>query len=223
MAPLLFTFSIFLVDSGLQYSDILLVHSPFLHLLLLLATQYYSGTHSRGETALPTSNGLLFLISRSAFLPGFLLLTEFLYCVTGDIKCNKQDLKIVSNVTQYDDHKSSDFLLSIWECGKFDIRGANWNKECWYCEICINEYNIWNSTKSLMHLTISGGHSIARCRGEILHKYQRQFKALKEKKNIQESKGIKKRSLAYICPFQCSGHINRFSLKEKQKGIWYLF
>ena len=47
-----------------------------------------------------------------------------------------------------------------------------------------------------MNLTRSGGHSIARCRGEILPKYQRQFKALKEKISIKESKGIKHGSVA---------------------------
>ena len=50
------------------------------------------------------------------------------------------------------------------------------NKERWYCAFCGNEHNIWKSTKSLMHLTISGGHSIDICRGGILPKYQRHFK-----------------------------------------------
>ena len=50
----------------LQYSVILLVCSYLLHLLLLFATQSYSATHSRGETALPKRNGLLSCISRSS-------------------------------------------------------------------------------------------------------------------------------------------------------------
>ena len=51
----------------LQYSVILLVRSHLLHILLLFNTQYDSGTHIRGETALPTRNGLLLCISWSAF------------------------------------------------------------------------------------------------------------------------------------------------------------
>ena len=50
----------------LQSSVILLVRSPLLHLLLLFSTQSYSGTHNRGDTALPTKNGLLLCISRPA-------------------------------------------------------------------------------------------------------------------------------------------------------------
>ena len=48
----------------LQYSIILLVRSRLLHILLLFSIQSYSGTHSRGETALPTRNGSLLCISR---------------------------------------------------------------------------------------------------------------------------------------------------------------
>ena len=50
----------------LQSSVIFLVRSPLLHILLLVSTQSCSGTHSIGETALPTGNGLLLCISRSA-------------------------------------------------------------------------------------------------------------------------------------------------------------
>ena len=85
----------------------------------------------------------------------------------------------MASLTQDDDHKSSDVFLSIFECDKVDRRGANGNKERWYCEFCGNEYNVWNSTEALMHLTRSGDHRISRCRGDILPKYQRQFKALK--------------------------------------------
>ena len=83
------------------------------------------------------------------------------------------------SVTQDDDHQSSDVLLYIWECDKVDRREANGNKEFCYCGFCGNEYTIWNSTKALMHLTGSGGHIIARCRGKIILKYERHFKALK--------------------------------------------
>ena len=74
------------------------------------------------------------------------------------------------SLTQDDDNQSSDVLLFISECDKVYSRGAKGNKENWYFELCINEYNIWNSTKALMHLIISGGPSIAQCRGEILPK-----------------------------------------------------
>ena len=88
----------------------------------------------------------------------------------------------MSSITQDNDHQSSDFLLQIWECGKVDTRKAKWNKEHWYYVFCVNEYNIWNPIKALMNLNRSCGHSIYRRRGDIIPKYQRQFKALKEKK-----------------------------------------
>ena len=50
----------------LKSSFILLVLSPLLHLLLLFDTRSYSGTHSICDTVLPTRNGLLLCISRSA-------------------------------------------------------------------------------------------------------------------------------------------------------------
>ena len=49
----------------LQSSLLFLARSPLLHFLLLFAIELYSGTQSRGETALPTRNGLLVYISRS--------------------------------------------------------------------------------------------------------------------------------------------------------------
>ena len=63
------------------------------------------------------------------FLPVFFLLTERFSCVTGAINLNKEDMKIMSSLTQDDDHQSSNVLLSIWECDNVDIRGAKWNKE----------------------------------------------------------------------------------------------
>ena len=59
------------------------------------------------------------------FLNGFLLLTEPSYFVPVAINYNKEDLEIMSSLTQDDDHKSSDFLLSVWECDKVDRRGAS--------------------------------------------------------------------------------------------------
>ena len=67
----------------------------------------------------------------------------------------------MSSLAQDDDHQISDFLLLIWECDMVDMRGAKVSKECWYCKLCGNEYNLWNSTKELMHMTISGGPRIA--------------------------------------------------------------
>ena len=81
------------------------------------------------------------------FLPGFLPLTEPFSCVPGAINCNKEDLTIMSSVTQDDDHQSSDVFLSIWDCDKVYMREAKGNKESWYCGFYGNEYNIWNSAK----------------------------------------------------------------------------
>ena len=53
------------------------------------------------------------------------------------------------------------FSFTFWEYYKVDRRVAEGNKECCYCGFCGNEYNIWNSKKSLMHLTKSGDHIIA--------------------------------------------------------------
>ena len=49
----------------LQSSIIFLLRSPLIRILRIFATQSYSGTHSRGETDLPTSNVSLLCISRS--------------------------------------------------------------------------------------------------------------------------------------------------------------
>ena len=46
-----------------------------------------------------------------------------------------------------------------------------------------------------MHLTGSGVHSIARCRGDILPKYQLQLKALKEKKEVLKNQRVSKRGM----------------------------
>ena len=54
------------------------------------------------------------------FLPGFILLTETSSCVPGSINWNKEDLTIISSLTQYDDNQISDVILSIWGCDKVD-------------------------------------------------------------------------------------------------------
>ena len=68
----------------------------------------------------------------------FILLTELSSCVPGSINYNKEDMTIISRVTQYDDYQSSDILLSVWGCDNFDRRGERGNKEQWYCGLCIN-------------------------------------------------------------------------------------
>ena len=113
-----------------------------------------------------------FVYHGQLFLPGFLLITEPSSCVTGAINRNKEDLKIMSSTTQDDNHHSSDVILSIWGWDKVYRRLAKGNKELWYRGFFGNEYNIWNSTKALMHLTRSGGRIISRYRGDILPKYR---------------------------------------------------
>ena len=46
-----------------------------------------------------------------------------------------------------------------------------------------------------MHMTRSGGHIITRYRGEIIPKYQRQFKALKHKKEVLRNQRVSKRDM----------------------------
>ena len=104
------------------------------------------------------------------FLPGFHLLTESYSCVTVSTNYNKEDLKIMSSLIQYDFNQKSDVILLILECDTFNRRWAKGNKERWYCGWCRNEYNIWNFKKKLMHLTRSGSQSISLCRYEILPK-----------------------------------------------------
>ena len=49
--------------------------------------------------------------------------------------------------------------------------------------------------KIIDHLTRSGGHSISRCRVYIIPKYQRQFKALKEKKEVSSNQRVASRGI----------------------------
>ena len=72
IVPLLFPFSVFLVDWGKYYffvtsSVILLVRSHLLPISLMFDTQSYIVTHSRGETSIPERNGLLLRISWPTF------------------------------------------------------------------------------------------------------------------------------------------------------------
>ena len=57
-------------------------------------------------------------------LPKLLLLTETSSFDLGAINCRKEDLKIMSSLTQYDHHQISDVLLSIRVCGKVNRRVA---------------------------------------------------------------------------------------------------
>ena len=134
----------------LQSIVILLLRSPLIRLLSQQGMDYCCVYHGQ------------------LFLPRFILLTKLSSCVPGDINCNNKGLTIMSSVTQDGDHQSNAVLLSNWECNKVDRRVEKGNKKRCYCGLCGNEYNIWNSTKTLMHLTRSGGHSISRCRGDIL-------------------------------------------------------
>ena len=65
------------------------------------------------------------------FLTGFILLMEPSSCVPGYINCNKEDMKIMSSLTQDNYHQSSNVFLSIWGYNKVDSRVAKGNKERW--------------------------------------------------------------------------------------------
>ena len=105
------------------------------------------------------------------FLPGFLLQKNTILVL--------QELSTATSRIRQSCQVSLKTTIIKSECDKVDRRKAKGNKERWYCGFFGNEYIIWNSTKALIHLSRSGGQSIARCRGNILTKYQRQFKALK--------------------------------------------
>ena len=89
----------------------MLVRSPLLPLLIMLATKSYSVTHSRGDTVSQLEMDYSCVYHVQLFLPLFLLLSETYYCVPGTINCNKEYLTIMSSLTQYNDHQSIDFLL----------------------------------------------------------------------------------------------------------------
>ena len=161
-----------------------------------------------------------FVYHGQLFLPGFLLLTEPSSCVPGAINCNKEDLTIMSSLTQDDDHQSSDVLLSIWMCNKVDMRGAKENKERRYCGFYGNEYNMWKSTKSLIHLTILDGNIIDQFRSEILPKYQFNFKSLKERKEVSRNQIVSNRGLLQALVHSDVESISKYFLSRKRRNIY---
>ena len=153
------------------------------------------------------------------FIPGFTLLPKSYSCVPGAINCNKEDIKIMSSLTQDDDHQSSDVLLSIWMCNKVDMRGAKENKERRYCGFYGNEYNMWKSTKSLIHLTILDGNIIDQFRSEILPKYQFNFKSLKERKEVSRNQIVSNRGLLQALVHSDAESISTDLLSNKKKKL----
>ena len=118
MAPLFFLFRfIWLIKVRsivvLQSSVILLVRSPLLHLCFCFLLNPTVAPTAEVRLLSQKGMGYCCVYQGQLFLPGFFLLTEPYYCVPWAIKYNKEDLKIMSSVTQDDDHQSSDVLLSI--------------------------------------------------------------------------------------------------------------
>ena len=173
------------------------------------------------EVRLLSQQGMVycFIYHGQLFLPGFIPLTESSSCVPGAINCNKENMTIMSSFIQYYDHKVSDVLLSILGCDKFDRRGAKGNIEHWYCGLCGNWYNIWNSAKASMHMTRSGDHIIAWCRGEILSKYQRQFKALKEKKLLFRNQRVSKSDMLQTSVHSGAEAISTDFISRKRRKV----
>ena len=93
------------------------------------------------------------------------------------------------------------------------------NKELWYCGLCGNDYNIWNSTKSLMHLTRSGSHIIALCIGDIIPKYQRHFKALKENREVSRNQRASKIYLLQTSVHSDAEAISTDFLSSKRRNL----
>ena len=149
--------------------------------------------------------------------PGFLLLIEPFSLCSRRYQLHKEYLTIMSSLTQDDGHQSSDVLLSVWECNKFDRRGKKGNKECWHYAFCRNKYNIWNYTTALIHLTISGGHIMVRVRFEILPKYQRQFKALQEKKEVSRNQRVSNRDILQTLVHSDAEAISTYLLSRKRE------
>ena len=100
------------------------------------------------------------------------------------------------------------------------MRGAKENKDLWYCGFCGNSYNIWNSTKAVMHLTRSCGHSISRCRGDILPKYQRQFRSLKEKKEFFINQRVSNNYLLQTSVHSGAEAISIYFLSSKIRKVY---
>ena len=112
-------------------------------------------------------------------------------------------------------------VLATYQKGR--EKGASWagpiHKERWYYVFCGNEYNIWNSTKALMHLTRSGVHIIAQCRGDILPKFQRQFKALKEKEELSINKRASNRDILQTLVYYDAEVISTYFLSRKMRKL----
>ena len=125
----------------------------------------------------------------------------------------------MSSLTQDDDHQSSNVLLSIWECDKVDRRVSKGNKQLWYYGFYGNKYNIWNSTKEWIYLTISGRHRIDRHRGDILPKYQHHFKALKENKLVSIYKRVSNRDLLQTLVHSDEAAISTYLISSKRRKV----
>ena len=66
-----------------------------------------------------------------------------------------------------------------------------------------------------MHLTISGGHSISQCRGEIIHKIQHHFKALKENKEVSMNQRVSNRDMLQTVVHSYAEAISKYFLSSK--------
>ena len=70
-----------------------------------------------------------------------------------------------------------------------------------------------------MHLTRLGGHSIARYNGEILPKYQLQFKELKEKKEVLRNQRVSNRYLLQTLVHSDAEDISTDLLSRKMRKV----
>ena len=70
-----------------------------------------------------------------------------------------------------------------------------------------------------MRLTRSGGHRISRCRVDILPKYQRQLKALKEKNEIFRNQRVSKRYMLQTLVHSNAEAISIYLLLKKRRKV----
>ena len=68
-----------------------------------------------------------------------------------------------------------------------------------------------------MNLTRSGGHSISQFRGDILPKYQRQFKVLKEKKEFFRNQRVSKIDMLQTSVHSDAEAISTYFLSRKSR------
>ena len=73
--------------------------------------------------------------------------------------------------------------------------------------------------KALMNLTIYSCHIISRYRGEILPKYQRQIKTLKEKKEILRNQKVSKMGLLHTSVHSDEEAISTDLMSRKRKKV----